>query len=57
MVKHMKTGGGVGFIIDPGDVAKVCNDTLTTTPVADDDLDDDDVNVVDNDSDAEEAEE
>ena len=57
MVKHMKTGGGVRFIIDPGDVAKVCNDTLTTTPVADDDLDDDDVNVVDNDSDAEEAEE
>ena len=37
----MKTGGGVSFLFDPGGVAEVGNDTLTTIPDTGDDLDGD----------------
>jgi hypothetical protein len=39
MVKDMKSGGGVGFMSDPPNVAKVCNDTLTTRLVSDNNFD------------------
>ena len=41
MVENMKTGGGVSFLFDPGDVAKACNDTLTTRTDTGDDIDGD----------------
>jgi hypothetical protein len=39
MVEDMKSGAGVGFMFDPANVAEVCNDTLTTRLVSDDDFD------------------
>jgi hypothetical protein len=44
MVEDMKSGGGVGFMFDPANVAEVCNDILTTRLVSDDNFDGNDNN-------------
>jgi hypothetical protein len=44
MVENMKSGGGVDFMFDPANVAEVCNDTLTTRLVSNDDFDGNDNN-------------